>query len=233
MLIQLLFSLAVDIYYFILKKNFMSLHTYMSCIVACAIISFSATAQTNISTDTEGKPMLLGIHSWKELKQKPYRDWFKKNYKDYTVNDTIMPALKKALQGYDITVFMGSWCGDSKREVPRLIKILRKADFSIDNFKIVFVNDHDSAYKQSPQHEEAGRYIYRVPTIIIEKNNTEVGRIVEHPVESLEKDLLKICTGEKYQPTFTAGIDIWKKLEAGTINLKDSVAIKQAYQNEI
>lgn len=205
----------------------------MSCLFACIIISVTLSAQQKTSVDTDGKPMLLGIHSPKELKRKPYSNWFKKKYNEYQSNDTIIPELKNALKGYSITVFLGSWCGDSKKEVPRLLKVLHKADFPNKNITLVFVDDHDSVYKQSPWHEEAGQYIYRVPVIMVKKNDEEKGRIVEHPVESLEKDLLKICNSENYLPTFTVGIDIWKKIDAGSINIADSANIISAYKNRL
>ena len=48
--------------------------------------------------------------------------WFPKQYDKY------QPMLEKidtnALNETDIVVFMGTWCHDSKREVPRLYKIL-------------------------------------------------------------------------------------------------------------
>lgn len=209
----------------------MSLYKLMSCFIACTMISFTISAQIKKSVDTEGKPMLLGEHHVKELKQKPFKEWFKKNYNEYSPNDTVVAELKDVLNGYSITVFLGSWCGDSKREVPRLLKTLDAAAFPKSNIHLVFVDDHDSVYKQSPQHEEKGRYIYRVPAIILEKGGEEKGRIVERPVQSLEKDLVKICSDEKYTSSYTAGLDIWKKLEAGSSQLNDSASIISSYKN--
>jgi hypothetical protein len=41
-----------------------------------------------------------------------------------------------------------------------------------------------------------------VPTIIVEQKGAEIGRIIEFPVTSLEKDLLTILRKEKYQPNY-------------------------------
>ena len=41
-------------------------------------------------------------------------------------------------------------------------------------------------------NEAEGLRIELVPTIIFYKDGSEIGRIVETPVESMEKDLLKI-----------------------------------------
>lgn len=64
------------------------------------------------------------------------------------------------------------------------------------------VSNRDSLYKKSPQHEETGKNIVRVPTIIIEQKGVEIGRIIEFPKTSLEKDLLSILRKEKYQPNY-------------------------------
>jgi hypothetical protein len=75
--------------------------------------------------------------------------------------------------------------------------------FSEKNITLVMVSNKDSLYKKSPQHEEAGKNIVRVPTIIIEQKGSEVGRIVEFPKTSLEKDLLSILRKESYQPNYS------------------------------
>jgi tetratricopeptide (TPR) repeat protein len=99
-------------------------------------------------------------------------------------------------------IFLGTWCGDSKREVPRFMKLLNEIGFSANNIEIITVGDSDSLYKQSPQHEEKGLGIFRVPTFIIYKNGIEINRINEYPVNSLEKDLLTIITNQVYIPNY-------------------------------
>jgi len=64
------------------------------------------------------------------------------------------------------------------------------------------VGDSDSLIKQSPQHEEAGKAIFRVPTIIVYKNNVEINRIIEFPVLSLESDIYTILSGKLYSPNY-------------------------------
>jgi len=76
---------------------------------------------------------------------------------------------------------MGTWCGDSKREVPRFIKVLEAANFPVDNLKIVAVDRRKEQYKKSPTGEEWGLSIKRVPTFIFYKNGKESNRIIESP----------------------------------------------------
>ncbi len=71
-----------------------------------------------------------------------------------------------------------------------------------EQVKIVMVSNADTLYKQSPAHEEKGLNIIRVPTMIVYENNTEINRFIEYPVESLEKDLLKILKKQLYKPNY-------------------------------
>ena len=63
---------------------------------------------------------------------------------------------------------------------------------------MIMVSNHNSLYKQSPNHEEHGSNIMRVPTLIVYENNTELNRFVEYPAESIEKDLLKLISRKEY-----------------------------------
>lgn len=74
--------------------------------------------------------------------------------------------------------------------------------FPMKNLTMIMVSNKDSLYKKSPQHEETGKNIVRVPTIIVQQKGIEVGRIIEFPKMSLEKDLLSILRKENYQPNY-------------------------------
>ena len=56
------------------------------------------------------------------------------------------------------------------------------------------LSNQDSVYKQSPAHEERGLEIHRVPDLDSIEKGREIGRIVESPVLSLERDLLAIAS---------------------------------------
>ena len=155
-----------------------------------------------LSKDFQGNDMLMGKCTRSALLQAPFSNWFKPNYDSYVVDSFTCNFIKPLLAGKSVTIFMGTWCGDSKREVPRVLKMLDCCGFSEKNITLVMVSNKDTLYKKSPQHEEAGRNIVRVPTIIIEQKGTEVGRIVEFPKMSLEKDMLSILRKENYIPNY-------------------------------
>lgn len=154
--------------------------------------------------DQSGKPMLLGKSNRGELEKDSFAIWFNKNYNEYTVKDSALQVLKKEMQGKSIKIFMGTWCGDSRREVPRMMKLLDSASVPASALQFIMLDDRDSAYKQSPTHEEKGLNIHRVPTFIVYEGKEELGRIVESPAVSLEADLLSIITAQPYYPRYRA-----------------------------
>lgn len=163
----------------------------------------TASAQAIQYKDATGNTHLLGKGPREQLIQAPYDTWFNKNYADYTIDSNTANQLKPLLKNKQFVIFMGTWCGDSRREVPRMYKLLDYCGVKPAQIQLIHVNNHDTAYKQSPQHEERGLHIFRVPDLLVyEKNNKEIGRIVESPVASLEKDLLAIAANKAYTPKY-------------------------------
>ncbi len=146
--------------------------------------------------------ILLGKQEPAAFLEAPFNEWFTPNFQQYVVDSSLIAPIKNAIKNKVVEIYLGTWCGDSKREVPRMLKILQAANFDRTHFTLVFVNNTAEAYKQSPQHEEQGKNIIRVPTFIVYQGKIEMGRIIESPVESLEKDLLKILQSAPYQPNY-------------------------------
>lgn len=187
-----------------MKKYFIILTISSFIIGSCAVSknSSSPVLINQLSKDSRGNDMLLGKCTRAALLQSPFTDWFKPNYDSYVVDSFTCNFIKPLLAGKSITIFMGTWCGDSRREVPRVLKMLDCCGFPTNNLTLVMVGNSDSLYKKSPQHEEAGKNIVRVPTIIVQQKGTEVGRIIEFPKASLERDMLSILRKENYQPNY-------------------------------
>lgn len=160
--------------------------------------------------DSRGRTMLLGQSTYERLNEAPFNQWYSSNENNYSAQKEDLETLKKSFNQIDsITVFMGTWCGDSKREVPRLTKTLKAIDFDFDKLKIICVNNAYNNYKQSPENEQAGQNIHRVPTIILHNNKNEVGRIVEEPIVTMEKDLVAIINNT-YEPGYQS-VNIMEK----------------------
>ncbi|WP_379969004.1 TlpA family protein disulfide reductase [Epilithonimonas sp. UC225_85] len=142
-----------------------------------------------VDSKNDGK-MLLGTQTLDQFRKEPYKTWFDEEYNRYQIDQPTLAELKKErLNSYSLVVFVGSWCEDSHREFPRLIKILETVKYNPDKMQIIAVNRK----KESPSGEEGLYNISRVPTIIVKKYGKEIGRITEMPETGfLEKDLLNI-----------------------------------------
>lgn len=183
-----------------------------------SIIHFNGRCQT-----ASKKEKLLGVITKNELQTSPYSSWFNTQFESYTVQKKLKNQLKKSLQNYHITVFMGTWCGDSRKEVPRFYKVLEEINYPIENLKIIAVNNTKEAYKKSPTNEEVGLNIHRVPTFIFYKNGKEVNRIIEHPITSFEEDIIEICNATTYRPNYSTVEVLQKELdEKGSDYIKTS-----------
>lgn len=141
---------------------------------------------------------LIGFADKNSFADDAYKSWFNSRYSEYDTNKEVIEKLKPIINDFTIKGFMGTWCGDSKRETPRFYKILEQTGFDLNYFELVTVGRN----KKTPDNLQEGYHIIRVPTFIFYKEGKEVGRYVEYPRENLEKDILKILTGAPYKHSY-------------------------------
>lgn len=196
--------------------NLKKMKNIFICLVVATMASctsISKLSNSPIQNQEVIKPndtMLLGRNSLSQLYKQPYARWFVTNYNNYTIDSLTISKITPLLQNKTIEIFLGTWCGDTKREVPKVIKILQAAQVDTSNIHLIFVDHGETNRKQSPQHEEQFKFIHNVATFIVYENNKEIGRIVETPLESFEKDLATILTGLPYTPKYKA-LYYWNK----------------------
>ncbi|MBL7726191.1 MAG: hypothetical protein JNM68_00820 [Dinghuibacter sp.] len=69
--------------------------------------------------------------------------------------------------------------------------------------RLFTVSNRDSFYKQTQSKEAIAAGVFRVPTFIFyNSNGEELGRIIESPVQQLEKDMQAILGGTTYHPRY-------------------------------
>src|SRR5262245_21048620 len=172
--------------------------TLLLCLLVAPGSLFAAEGKT-----TEEEPKLLGRCTAEQLDAPPFAAWFHEGYEAYEPNPGILLELREAdRQGVRLTLFFGTWCGDSRYQVPRILKLLDAMGFPREAVELVAVDSGEGQHKRSPGGEERGLEIYRVPTLVVRRGATEVGRLVEFPVLSLERDLLAILSGAPYEPSY-------------------------------
>ena len=106
---------------------------------------------------------------------------FKKSYDNY------VPLELSTLKVDDINVFVffGTWCHDSKRELPKALKIFNKIGINDENIELIAVGID----KKEPLGRAAKLNLVYTPTLIFFRESKEIGRIIEKPDISLEKDI--------------------------------------------
>jgi thiol-disulfide isomerase/thioredoxin len=161
-----------------------------------AIDPVPVPAQESSATETykiysDPTTWLLGYFNINRFNQQPHSDWFLKGKEEYNYDQETVNKLKNiSNSGITIKIVLGTWCPDSRREVPRFMKILDAIDFPGDKLQFIGVDN----MKISPIENYDALDIQRVPTFIFYRNNIESGRIIENPVTSLEQDMLDILT---------------------------------------
>ena len=162
------------------------------------MISEKSKEKINDTVPYEESVMLLGKANRKGLQMDAFKEWFNPGYETYKLDAETLEKLKPLLKDATITIFMGTWCEDSQRETPHFYKILDAANFDESKLTLITVSEE----KTTPQGFENGKNITNVPTLIFYKDGKELGRIVEYPIESLEKDMLAILSGKEYKHAY-------------------------------
>ncbi|RPE09687.1 hypothetical protein EGT74_22190 [Chitinophaga lutea] len=182
-----------------------TLLSYMACLAGLLLLMQCSPRPVHNTSPAPVAGVLLGVQERTAFRQPPFQHWFDSFYQAYTVQTAAIASLKKVWQNEQVDIFLGTWCGDSRREVPRMLKVLDSLGVPASNIRLICTKSGQPGHKTSPGREEQGLYIFRVPTFIIRRHHLELGRIVEFPVATLEKDLLDIVSGAPYESNYRAG----------------------------
>ncbi|MBB6330160.1 thiol-disulfide isomerase/thioredoxin [Chryseobacterium sediminis] len=173
-----------------MKKFITNIVAFSSLFLAVQQLSAQkVVVNREVETQKDGK-MLLGNQLKEQFLKAPYADWYVKEHDEYALDQKAVSELKKEKIGtYDMIVFMGTWCEDSHRDFPRLMKILEAVNYPENKLTIIAVNRK----KESPTGDESLYNLQKVPTIILKRYGKELGRIIEMPTTGyIERDLVEI-----------------------------------------
>lgn len=170
---------------------------------------FFSTSFLNAQTefqDKKGNTHLWGAFELDKLQTAPFDEWYKEQYNKFTT-DLSKVNWAENLENYQIDIYLGTWCGDSKKWVPRFIKMWE--ELGLDHDQIHFIGLHRNAEfrKQGPNGEEKGKGIHRVPTFIFSQDGVEQARIVESPKNDLVTDVQQIALGCPSVPRYRAVVE--------------------------
>ncbi|MBZ5590104.1 MAG: peptidylprolyl isomerase [Acidobacteriia bacterium] len=104
-----------------------------------------------------------------------------------------LDLLRTAKLRYQLVVVMGTWCGDSREQIPRLQAVLsalgERSPFEAP--RLLGVDRSKSADAKAFPYGP----VELVPTIVVTAGGSEVGRVVETPKSgSVEEDLVRILS---------------------------------------
>lgn len=140
--------------------------------------------------------VLVGEITRNELIAPPHDRWFNKRYDRYSPDEGALGRISESLQDIDsIRIILGSWCLDSRVEVPKLYKILDESHFSKERVRITAIEFSKKAL-ENLKHTSG---VDAVPTIIFYKEGKELNRFVEYSQSSFEKDIDKIISSAGYK----------------------------------
>lgn len=162
-------------------------------IIAAAMLSCGSNepqepANQVIYDENAGEKILYGKINTKAFDKKGF-GWYKKGYTNYKVNKQVLDKLDSTkLAQIKVEIVLGTWCPDSRRELPHFFKIADYMGIPKEHITMTAVNRKFKA----PDFKKGKNGITRVPTFIILHKGKEIGRIVESPENTLEQDLKTI-----------------------------------------
>ena len=114
---------------------------------------------------------------------------FNANYQAYKPSAESVASFKASLpEALEVRVLFGTWCHDSEREVPRLLKLLDLAGIPNESVEL-FALDRK---KKDPGGMADAMGVKYTPTFIFYVDGGEIGRIVEKPEISLISDISRL-----------------------------------------
>lgn len=104
-----------------------------------------------------------------------YAPWQPLFVDPYVPDSAALATIRTGAEGVTVLLIVGTWCPDSKREVPRFFAIMDGAGIGDSRLTMVGVD----RTKKDAEGLTDKWGVTRVPTFIFFRNGQEVGRVVE------------------------------------------------------
>lgn len=166
--------------------------TLIKIFVIFNLLPFAVFAQHTLPDTIHRNEILCGKCFLQELQQNEFGSHFLSEYRNYLPYRGILNDLEKKIYGCRISIVLGTWCSDSKEQVPRFVKILDELQYKTSCLEIICVDK----LKTAGNLDISDLKIERVPTFIFYIDEEEIGRITETPHLTLEQDTYHILFSE-------------------------------------
>ena len=156
------------------------------------VIVLSQELNNKITDPKLNKEILYGYCDRAGLEKGDFGKLFEEYYQIYEPDKDVLAQLRQYHEGVEILIVLGTWCSDSQEQVPKFFKILDKIRFDRKNVQMICVDSN----KEAGLVDIVNYNIQKVPTFIVYRKGREIGRIIETPYSTLEKDLLMFFSEE-------------------------------------
>ena len=163
---------------------------YLLLLLLVVIFSCAPKSEFIKPIESDGSSILVGSIT-REVLFKENPEW-ELGLKFYKPDQVIMDSLNNVTKDLSVDIFLGTWCGDSRREVPHFFKIVDELNIKLFNKIHLWALDRSKKLPASNLAEK--KNIKYVATFIFYNADEELGRVVEQPQNTLESDILKIIT---------------------------------------
>ena len=199
-----------------LESQILTLMKPTILLVLCTLFFHSYSQDIHFYKNAKGESHICGEFPVDFLEHdQNYNVWFNKNYSELELPKKRL-KLKSKLKNTTVDIYLGTWCGDSKKWVPRFVRLWDELGLKRSQLRFIGLYNDNERYKTSPGSEEKGQQIHRVPAFIFKSNNTEYARIVESPKNDLITDVAQIALGYPSIPNYEGANYLFKLLDTAS-----------------
>lgn len=155
------------------------------CVVFLIIAGCGGEGPYRIAVEPQGTKIVIGKFTRSLLESDSSFSWYRYNYDAFTPDSASIAYLSTAAHDVHFIVVGGTWCGDTKHELPKFFKTISLSHIPEKNIELYGVDR--SKKSNDGLTEKYG--ITQVPTFILFSDGKEIGRIVESTKNGMEFDL--------------------------------------------
>jgi len=163
-------------------------------ITSCSVSSLKSLSKEKYTVSRDeghehNSKILRGIIHRSTLETDTAFKWFNENYQYANPDAGAINIFEKNKDKFEILIFGGTWCEDTKNLLPLLYKLTDKSNFPKDHIYLIGVDRK----KTTINHLHKKYAITHVPTFIILQEEKEIGRVIEYgKIGMIDKELGEI-----------------------------------------
>jgi len=160
----------------------------LNLFIGISLFSQETKINQKVFDTASNHDIMIGFCTLAEITDTTFNSVYKEEYKVYIPDKDVVDQINTLLDGIKVTIFMGTWCSDSREQVPRFFKVLGLTESYVPDPAIICVDRNKKAGNFSLE----GMDVLKVPTFIVYFNGRELGRIIETPKTTMENDFLEL-----------------------------------------